>query len=321
MPNFLSSTVFRKTLSDVFFADSSKFAPAAGVLLDAATAFVGKMQNSMQEALDLLVDKTIQDFPRMDSFVRERVLELLAAKAKSVVVSVEAVIKAELAKPHTYNHYYMDTVTKVRSAIMETSLQLMGADKSKRAVRKGDRVAPGRDWVQHYGSRYPKITMQSKGTVMNAGSNSTADVHWDDGTVANSVYNGHGDKYALLLIGDECSSIDGVSPEFIQVSAKSFAEGQSNSAQGVLDMQISLFAYTKCMTKIVLDVVPKLVWSELVHGVNEDSSSFVQDELSADKGALRALMAEDPHKAAMRKRKETTVKRFKDALKVLQRTN
>ena len=81
-------------------------------------------------------------------------------------------------------------------------------------------------------------------------------------------------------------------------------------------MQISLFSYSKVLLKCVLDEVPKLIWSELMHTVNIELSSFVKDSIS-DREVLERLMAEDFVKASSRKRMALTVTRFKDSLKIL----
>ena len=118
------------------------------------------------------------------------------------------------------------------------------------------------------------------------------------------------------LAGDEAASIEGVTDEFIDAVAARFMKGQSNYDQSVKDMQISLFSYSKVLTKVVLDTAPKLVWSELMHKVNVELSAFVKDALS-DHGTLETLMAEDHVKASKRKRQELTVTRFKESLKIL----
>jgi len=213
----------------------------------------------------------------------------------------------------------MDTVNKVRSAIMLRARGVMaGTQAEKQVVSEGDRVTTGKDWAAHHGSSYPGITTGSKGLVVSL-TTDHAKVRWDSGTTMNAC-NGHSGLYCLQLVGDEIDAIEGVTQEFIDASARNFIKGQSNYDQSVKDMQISLFAYTKVFTKIVLDTIPKLIWSELMYtvsnGRNTELSSFIKDALSNHE-TLAALMAEDHVKVQQRKRKELTVTRFKDSLKIL----
>ena len=130
-----------------------------------------------------------------------------------------------------------------------------------------------------------------------------------------NVKNG-GSGYCLQVVSAEENIVDGVTEQFIENSAKAFAQGESNFVQAVRDMQISLFSYSKVLLKCVLDEVPKLIWSELMHTVNVELSGFVKESLS-DRETLERLMAEDHVKASLRKRQELTVARFKTSLKKL----
>jgi len=158
----------------------------------------------------------------------------------------------------------------------------------------------------------------SKGTVVNCNPDSTAeapevDILWDDGT-KQELNNTSRYGFQLQLLGAE--AIEGVTGDFIEDAAKIFAKGQSNSDQAVIDMQLSIFSYSKVLLKCILDDVPKLVWSELLYTVNVELSSFVKKELM-DPANLAELMAEDPVKASKRKRLELTITRFKESLKIM----
>ena len=328
-PNFMSSPVFRKCIVEVFFANATSSNEADGILLRSSKAMVSQMQAALQEALEAKVDEYITDFPRLNDFVKDRIVILLKKQSKIVISHFEAMFRAELAKPYTFNHYYMDTVNKVRAAVMSHSRVLMGASESGssgEAVRTGDRVMPSDKWASNHGENYPQVTMESKGTVIKTRSSSStpmADVLWDgcyDGCdqAVTSIYNGQSGVFEARLLHSEASGIEGVTDQFIESAAKAFVKGQSNFDQGVKDTQISLFSYNKVLVKTVLDTVPKLIWSELVHTVNVELSGFVKESLS-DFETLQRLMAEDHVKAAQRKRQELTVTRFKDSLKILRR--
>ena len=328
-PNFMSSPVFRKCIVEVFFANATSSNEADGILLRSSKAMVSQMQAALQEALEAKVDEYITDFPRLNDFVKDRIVILLKKQSKIVISHFEAMFRAELAKPYTFNHYYMDTVNKVRAAVMSHSRVLMGASESGssgEAVRTGDRVMPSDKWASNHGKNYPQVTMESKGTVIKTRSSSStpmADVLWDgcyDGCdqAVTSIYNGQSGVFEARLLHSEASGIEGVTDQFIESAAKAFVKGQSNFDQGVKDTQISLFSYNKVLVKTVLDTVPKLIWSELVHTVNVELSGFVKESLS-DFETLQRLMAEDHVKAAQRKRQELTVTRFKDSLKILRR--
>ena len=125
-PNFMSNPVFRKSLAEIFFAKATSSNVADGVLLSAAKTMVSQMQDALQEALEIKVDEYISDFPRLNEFVKDRMTELLKQQSKTVIYHFGALLKAEVAKPFTFNHYYMDTVSKVRSAVMARSRTLMG---------------------------------------------------------------------------------------------------------------------------------------------------------------------------------------------------
>ena len=328
-PNFMSSPVFRKCIVEVFFANATSSNEADGILLRSSKAMVSQMQAALQEALEAKVDEYITDFPRLNDFVKDQIVILLKKQSKIVISHFEAMFRAELAKPYTFNHYYMDTVNKVRAAVMSHSRVLMGASESGssgEAVRTGDRVMPSDKWASNHGENYPQVTMESKGTVIktrSSSSTSMADVLWDglwDGCdqAVTSIYNGQSGVFEARLLHSEASGIEGVTDQFIESAAKAFVKGQSNFDQGVKDTQISLFSYNKVLIKTVLDTVPKLIWSELVHTVNVELSGFVKESLS-DFETLQRLMAEDHVKAAQRKRQELTVTRFKDSLKILRR--
>ena len=311
-PNFMSSPVFRKALADVFFAEATSIHEANGVLLSGAKTMVSQMQDAMQEALEVKVDEYVTDFPRLNQFIKERILELLQKQAKSVMQLSEALLKAEAAKPFTFNHYYMDTINKVRGKVLERSRTLSQtvSTETGEAVHLNDRVVPSTSFDDFT----DVTTIASKGTVTEEYDNRTVNVLWDSGETSNGVSNGYRDKFMLALLDSD--AIEGVTENFIEGAAKSFAKGQSNYDQAVKDMQISLFAYNKVVIKCVLDTVPKLVWSEMMHTVNVDLSSFVKESLS-DNETLARLMAEDHIKASKRKRQELTIARFKGSLKIL----
>ena len=63
---------------------------------------VSKMQDAMQEALDAKVDEYITEFPRLNEHVKDRIFQLLKTQSRVVVHHVEAILKAELAKPFTF---------------------------------------------------------------------------------------------------------------------------------------------------------------------------------------------------------------------------
>ena len=320
-PNFMSSPVFRKSLADIFFDKATSANAVDGILLTAAKTMVSQMQDALQDALELKVDEHINDFPRLNDFVKDRILELLKKQSRIAIHHFEALFKAELAKPFTFNHYYMDTVNKVRSAVMSRSRSMMGVAPERQAVRKGDRVAPSKDWTALYTKEgiHAEISLESKGTVVKTHEDQTADVKWDqNGSTTSKVYNGVSGRFALQMLGTEAKEIEGVTEEFIEGAAKNFAKGESNYDQAVKDMQISLFSYSKVVLKIVLDDVPKLIWSELVYTVNVELSGFIKEPLS-DVETLKRLMAEDHAKASQRKRQELTVTRFKESLKILRR--
>ena len=323
-PNFMSSPVFRKCIVEVFFANTTSSNEADGILLRSSKAMVSQMQAALQAALEAKVDEYITDFPRLNDFVKDRIVILLKKQSKIVISHFEAMFRAELAKPYTFNHYYMDTVNKVRAAVMSHSRVLMGASESGssgEAVRTGDRVMPSDKWASNHGKNYPQVTMESKGTVIRTSSSSStsmADVRWDGYDQVTSIYNGQSGFFEARLLHSEASGIEGVTDQFIESAAKAVVKGQNNFDQGVKDTQISLFSYNKVLIKTVLDTVPKLIWSELVHTVNVELSGFVKESLS-DFETLQRLMAEDHVKAAQRKRQELTVTRFKDSLKILRR--
>lgn len=316
-PNFMSSPVFRKSLAEVFFDKATSTNEVDGILLSAAKTMTSQMQDALQDAIEMKVDEYINDFPRLNDFIKDRILELLKKQSRIVVHHFEALFKAELAKPFTFNHYYMDTLNKVRSAVMLRSRSLMGIASEHQAARLGDRVTPSAAWTAQYtnAGHHPKITLQSKGTVTKC-HNQTADVKWDGTALHMNVINGQSGVFTLQLLGTEANAIEGVSEDFIESAAAHFAKGQSNYDQAVKDMQISIFSYSKVVLKCVLDSVPKLVWSELMYTVNVELSGFVKEPLS-DLETLEKLMAEDHVKASQRKRQQLTVTRFKDSLKIL----
>lgn len=316
-PNFMSSPVFCKSLADIFFAKATSTNAVDGILLTASKTMVFQMQDALQEALELKVDEYITDFPRLNDFVKDRILELLKKQSRIAVHHFEALLKAERAKPFTFNHYYMDTVNKVRSAVMSRSRSLMGVAPERQAVRIGDRVTPSGEWATHHAGAHKTISLESKGTVMKTREDQTADVKWDGGDTTTSL-NGKSGYFTLQLLGTEANGIEGVTEEFIEGAAKNFAKGESNYEQAVKDMQISLFSYSKVVLKCVLDDVPKLIWSELMYTVNVELSGFIKEPLS-DAETLEKLMAEDHVKASQRKRQELTVTRLKDSLKILRR--
>ena len=168
-PNFMSNPVFRKSLVEVFFAKSDATGSANGILLDAAKSMVSQMKDAMLEAIDLKVDEFVPDFPKLNVFVKERVVDLLEKQSKIVVHHFEALFKAELAKPYTFNHYYMDTLSKIRSKVMERARVYAGV---KEKAKVGDRVMPGKDWASHYPTlSYKDITPQTKGIVLSDNGN------------------------------------------------------------------------------------------------------------------------------------------------------
>ena len=314
-PNFMSSPVFRKALADVFFAEATSINEANGVLLRGAKAMVSQMQDALQEALDVKVDEYITDFPRLNQFIKDRILDLLQKQAKSVMYLSEALLKAEVAKPFTFNHYYMDTINKVRGKVWERSRTLSQTVPTREgeAVYADQRVVPSKTFFSVH-TNAPSVSAASKGTVTRDRGDKTVNVHWDDGSLTNSACNGHSGHFTLAPLDND--AIEGVTEDFIEGAAKGFASGQSNYDQAVKDMQISLYSYNKVVIKCVLDNVPKLIWSEMMHTLNVELSSFVKESLS-DPETLARLMAEDHVKASKRKRQELTVSRFKDSLKIL----
>lgn len=301
--NFMMYPIFRKSLVAAFFKTATSANEVGGILFSAAKTMVSKMQEAMQEALDAKVDEYITEFPRLNEHVKDRIFQLLKTQSRVVVHHLEAILKAELAKPFTFNHYYMDTLNKVRNGVMSRSRSLMMVGSRDQALRVGDRVTPSKGNASK--------GKDSKGTVVKCNPDSTAevDIFWDDGT-AQTVH----DNGLLQLLGAE--AIEGVTGDFIEDAAKIFTKGQSNSDQAVIDMQLSIFSYSKVLLKCILDDVPKLVWSELLYTVNVELSSFVKKELM-DPANLAELMAEDPVKASKRKRLELTITRFKESLKIM----
>jgi hypothetical protein len=302
--NFMMYPIFRKSLVAAFFKTATSANEVGGILFSAAKTMVSKMQDAMQEALDAKVDEYITEFPRLNDHVKDRISQLLKTQSRVVVHHLEAILKAELAKPFTFNHYYMDTLNKVRNGVMSRSRSLMMVGSRDQALRVGDRVTPSKGNASK--------GKDSKGTVVKCNPDSTAevDIFWDDGTTQ-TVYDRDSQ---LQLLGAE--AIEGVTGDFIEDAAKIFAKGQSNSDQAVIDMQLSIFSYSKVLLKCILDDVPKLVWSELLYTVNVELSSFVKKELM-DPANLAELMAEDPVKASKRKRLELTITRFKESLKIM----
>lgn len=111
-------------------------------------------------------------------------------------------------------------------------------------------------------------------------------------------------------------SLDGIPYAFLDKAALNSRKGQSNFDQSVVHMQLALFSYSKVLLKTMLDVVPKLAWSELVARVEMQFAAFVKGSIGCD-GSIDVLMTEENNKAVTRKKLEVKIERFTTALRVL----
>ena len=241
----MSTPVFRKALQSIYFDKSTASNTIDGVLKIATHTIVSGIGETMLSAIESLMDEHMVESPKLASFFKERLADMIKTQSSFVTDHVKVTLKAELVKPHTHNHYYADTIAKVKTQIQERARSLAANDN---------------------------------------------DCNWND--------------------------IEDVPGSFLHSAAQSFNSGESNFEQSIRDMQLSLFAYCKSMRKCVVDVVAKLVWSEMMHTVDMDLTRVLKQSVS-DATLLERLMAEDRATANKREKLKTTMERFSKSLSVL----
>jgi hypothetical protein len=242
LPNFMSTPVFRKALQTIYFDKSSASNPIDGILKLATHTIVSGVSETMVDAIHLLMDEHMSESPKLASFFKERVVEMTKERSSFVTEHVRVMLKAELVKPHTYNHYYADTIAKVKQQIQE---------------RVKDSSEASYEAIEH------------------------------------------------------------VPDTFLATAASSFKTGQSNFEQSISDMQISLFSYCKSMRKCIVDVVAKLVWSEMMYELDMKFTSNLKKSVLETPELLEKLMAEDRVTAHKREKLKLTIDRFSRCLCVL----
>ena len=251
LPNFISSPVFRKAIHMAYFDKSSSPEQMDGVLKTATHTMLDGVGEAMLVAIEALIDQHVSEYARLASFLKEYASDMIKKRSLFVTKHIEVSLKAERTKPHTHNHYYADTIAKVKKQVQERAESLA----------------------------IPSITRHGK------------DKEWEE--------------------------IEGVSGEFMHSTASSFAKGQSNFEQSVVDMQISLFSYCKCMRKCLVDLVAKISWSEMMHDVDNHLAFELKQSLSRDPELLKSLMVEERVMVRKRERLLTTIDRFSKSLFVL----
>ena len=242
LPNFMSTPVFRKALQTIYFDKSSASNSTDGVLQIATQTIVSAIGEAMLSAIESLIDEHMSESPKLVSFFKEKLSDMIKTQSSFVTEHVKVMLKAELVKPHTHNHYYADTIAKARNQIQKRSKDDFNTNK------------------------------------------------WED--------------------------IEDIPDSFLHNAAASFNSGQSNVEQSICDMQLSLYSYCKSMRKCFVDVVAKLVWSEMMHAVDMDLTQVLKQSVS-DAALLERLMAEDRATAHKREKIKTTMERFSKSLSVL----
>lgn len=244
LPNFISSPVFRKAVQAVYFDKSSSSDRIDGILKKATSTLLSEIGDVMSSAIEALIDEHVSAFPKLASFLKERVEEMIKLRTVSANQYMQTTLFAEYNKPHTHNHYYADTIAKVKRQVQERAEALHENNHKQ----------------------------------------------WEE--------------------------IHGVSGEFMHSAAESFKRGQSNFDQSILDMQISLFSYCKCMRKCLVDLVAKISWSEIMNDVNNKLNFDLKHTVSHE-AELKVLMAEDRATARKRDKITLTIERFGKSLSVL----
>jgi len=244
LPNFMSTPVFRKALQTIYFDKSSVSNPIDGILKTAVLNTISSIGEAMLTSIEVMMDEHMTESPKLSTFFKERLADMIKTQSAFVSEHIHVMLKAEFVKPHTHNHYYADTIAKVKAQIQ------------KQATTEHD------------------------------------------------------------LLGTGKVAIDDVPDSFIDSAARDFKAGQSNFDQAICDMQISLFSYCKAMRKCVVDVVAKLVWSEMMHAVDMGFTSTLKRAVS-DSELLEKLMAEDRATANKREKMKLTIERFSKSLCVL----
>jgi hypothetical protein len=83
----------------------------------------------MNSAIEALIDEHVSAFPKLASFLKERVEEMIKLRTVSANQYMQTTLFAEYNKPHTHNHYYADTIAKVKRQVQERAEALHEYDK------------------------------------------------------------------------------------------------------------------------------------------------------------------------------------------------
>lgn len=115
LPNFLSDTVFRTTLLDIFFNKN---------IDDSLDTYISDVMELMNLVFaELIEESTSLNYPKLATALRENAMgHIMQGKEQAVEVS-RALIKAEKVQVFTQNPLYMDYIICTKTAISEEQRQ------------------------------------------------------------------------------------------------------------------------------------------------------------------------------------------------------
>lgn len=202
----------------------------------------------MKQEIHKLIRGVITEFakklssglPNLFGYVMEVVDALLDDRITSTSHTLNTILKAEQSHVFTQNHYYMDTITKFRAAVVAYD--------------------PGR-------------------------------MGWEP---------------------EVCAA--GIPTDFLRAAHIELKRGSSNASQGLREMQVSLFSYSKVMQKRVFDIVPMVVRDALISDVCSNLRTKLMSHAAHHASRLEHAMSQDPETVRLRERKPRALHSLKSAL-------
>ena len=223
LANFMSGPVFKAVVTGAFDAP----------LATHSETLTHETHVLIHGVITQFVEKLSSGLPNLPGYIIEVVDALLEDRMSRVSSTLDILLKAEQRHVFTQNHYYMNTLTKFRSAAAS---------------------------------------------------------------------------------GTSDTFLPGMSADFLTRATHELRQGSSNAQQGVREMQVSLYAYSKVLQKRVFDIVPMVVRDALVADVCANLTRTLMSHAANNASQLEFAMSQDPGTVRLRERKTRTLNSLKNAL-------